>query len=68
MVQMSHAMTTVKDLGAYGSTIGRAAPGNFQYYLRPRSGTIEQLRRQISLMPPFYTEVAAIDPRQVAGY
>lgn len=63
-----HAMMTVKDLGAYGSTIGRAAPGNFQYYLRPRSGTIEQLRRQISLMPPFYTEVAAIDPRQVAGY
>lgn len=59
------AFTTTKDLGAYGSTIGQASPGNFQYYLPPRTGSMELLRRQISLLPPFYTEDVAIDPQPV---
>jgi hypothetical protein len=59
--------TTIKDLGAYGSSIGRPAPGSFQYFLPPRSGTIEQLRAQIAALPPFYTETVQIDPVRVGS-
>lgn len=59
--------TTIKDLGAYGSSIGRPAPGSFQYFLPPRRGTIDELRAQIAALPPFYTETVTIDPVQVGS-
>ena len=59
--------TTIKDLGAYGSTIGRPAPGSFQYFLPPRDGTIGNLLEQIAALPPFYTQTVTIEPVQVGS-
>lgn len=59
--------TTIKDLGAYGSSVGRPSPGSFQYFLPPRQGTIGDLLDQIAALPPFYTQTVAIDPVQVGS-
>lgn len=50
--------TTIMDLGAYGSTIGRALPllfpANFQYFNPPLEGTITELYTTIMKLPPTY--------------
>lgn len=60
---------TLKDLGAYGSTLEGAPPvtqpSHFQFYLPPRKGSLQQLKSLIEAMPPFYTRLVAIDPQQV---
>jgi len=61
--------TTLKDLGAYGSTmegvIPVKQPSHFQYFLEPELGTIEDLRALIKAMPPFYWELVNINPQKV---
>ena len=59
---------TIKDLGAYGSSIGRRSPGSFQYFMSPRGGSIDALRAQIALLPPYYTEKVGIDPVRVGTH
>jgi hypothetical protein len=45
-----HDALTLKDLGAYGSTmegpIPQASPSNFQYYNPPLEGTIAEIRSE----------------------
>jgi len=53
---------TLKDLGAFGSTMGDPAPGGFQFYLPPLKGTFGQLLEQIAYLPPYYTQQVGIDP------
>jgi cytosine deaminase len=64
-------LLTLKDLGAYGSTmegaIPQTVPSNFQYYYPPREGTIAELLALIAVMPPFYTKNVGIVPQQVQG-
>lgn len=59
---------TLKDLGAYGSTLEGAPPvtqpSHFQFYLPPRLGSVQQLKSLIKAMPPFYARLVAIDPQQ----
>ncbi|MBM3635167.1 MAG: nucleoside deaminase [Actinobacteria bacterium] len=57
--------TTIKDLGAYGSSVGGRTPGSFQHFELPREGSITQLRDQISHLPPYYTQKVDIQPVQV---
>jgi hypothetical protein len=57
--------TTIKDLGAYGSSVGGRSPGSFQYFEGPREGSITQLLDQIAALPPYYSEKVAISPVQV---
>lgn len=57
--------TTVKDLGAYASSAGTELGQNFMYYNDPLDGTIEELREQISIMPPYYSVDTNINPIQV---
>lgn len=49
---------TLKDLGAYGSTmegpIPVTSPSNFQFYEDPKTGTYADLNELIAAMPPFY--------------
>ena len=49
---------TLKDLGAYGSTmegpIPVTSPSNFQFYENPLIGNVEDLKALIGAMPPFY--------------
>ena len=54
--------TTVKDLGAYASSVGKNAPGNFQYFQPPVKGTVDQLISDIADMPPYVD----ITPVQIA--
>lgn len=60
---------SLKDLGAYGSTMEGplpiTLPGNFQYFLPPRRGSIEDLQKLIASMPPLYPNLIKIDPQQV---
>lgn len=64
-------LLTLKDLGAYGSTmegvIPQTIPSNFQYYYPPREGTMAELLALIANMPPFYTKNVGIVPEQVQG-
>jgi len=63
---------TLKDLGAYGSTmegaIPQTKPSNFQYYYPPREGTVAELISLIANLPPFYTQTVGISPEKVQGY
>lgn len=49
---------TLKDMGAYGSTmegpVPVASPSNFQFYDDPATGTVEDLLALIRAMPPLY--------------
>lgn len=58
--------TTVKDLGAYASSAGTELGQNFMYFNDPLEGSIEQLRKQISIMPPYYSVDTNINPIKVA--
>lgn len=57
--------TTVKDIGAYASAAGTELGQNFMYYNDPLEGSIEQLRKQISIMPPYYSVDTNINPTKV---
>jgi cytosine deaminase len=59
---------TLKDLGAFGSTMGDPAPGGFQFYLPPLRGTFGQLLEQIAYLPPYYTQQVGIDPLPVGVF
>jgi tRNA(Arg) A34 adenosine deaminase TadA len=60
---------TLKDLGAYGSTLEGAIPisipSHFQFYYTPQKGTVIQLKALIAAMPPFYNQLVNIDPQPV---
>lgn len=60
---------TLKDLGAYGSTLEGAipisSPSHFQFYSPPQKGTVRQLKALIAAMPPFYNQLVNIDPQPV---
>lgn len=62
---------TVKDLGAYGSTtegpLPVPSPSGFQFYDEPVAGTVAGLREQISIMPPFYSQIVRINPQPVGA-
>jgi tRNA(Arg) A34 adenosine deaminase TadA len=52
------------ELGAYGSTMEGPLPrkdrAQWQYFLPPRSGSIEQLQALIAALPPYYQETVGI--------
>lgn len=60
---------TLKDLGAYGSSMEGVIPvnepSNFQFFLPPQKGSVAGLKQLISTMPPFYRELVNINPQQV---
>jgi len=61
---------TLKDLGAYGSSmegpIPVTTPSNFQFYENPLIGTFEDLKALISAMPPLYgPRLVNISPERV---
>lgn len=60
---------TLKDMGAYGSTmegpIPVTTPSNFQFYNDPQVGTFENLQKLIAAMPPLYKELVKITPQKV---
>lgn len=60
---------TLKDMGAYGSTmegpIPVTSPSNFQFYNDPQVGTFENLQTLIAAMPPLYKELVKITPQKV---
>lgn len=60
--------STLKDLGAFGSTMGDPAPGGFQFYEEPRIGSYGDLLEQIALLPPYYTQLVDISPLPVGVY
>jgi tRNA(Arg) A34 adenosine deaminase TadA len=60
--------STLKDLGAFGSTMGGPAPGGFQFYLPPLRGTFPKLLEQIAYLPPFYTQQVGINPLPVGVF
>lgn len=61
---------TLKDLGAYGSTmegpIPVTSPSNFQFYENPMIGTFADLQALITAMPPLYgPAMVNINPEKV---
>lgn len=60
--------TTLKDMGAFGSSLAGSipvvSPSNLQYYDDPAS-TISGLRDLIAAMPPIYSMGYTINPQQV---
>ena len=60
--------STLKDLGAFGATMGHRAPGGFQFFEEPRIGSYGDLLEQIALLPPFYTQSVDISPLPVGVY
>jgi cytosine deaminase len=60
--------TTLKDLGAYGSTmegpIPVTNPSNFLYFRNPQGGSVNGLLREISGLPPFYNQLVKISPER----
>jgi cytosine deaminase len=60
---------TLKDLGAYGSTLEGAIPisipSHFQFYYLPQKGTVRELKALVAAMPPFYNQLVNIDPQPV---
>ena len=59
---------TLKDLGAFGSTMGDPSPGGFQFYLPPLQGTYPELLEQIAYLPPYYTQEVGISPLPVGVF
>lgn len=60
--------TTLKDLGAYGSTmegpIPVTNPSNFLYFRNPHAGSVNGLLREIAGLPPFYNQLVKISPER----
>lgn len=60
---------TLKDMGAYGSTmegeIPVTTPSNFQFYNDPLVGSFADLQALIAAMPPLYWELVDITPQKV---
>ena len=60
---------TLKDLGAYGSTmegpIPVTSPSNFQCYEDPLDGSFADLQALIAAMPPLYWQLVKITPEKV---
>lgn len=59
---------TLKDLGAFGSSMGEQTPGGFQFYHPPLRGTYPDLLEQIAYLPPFYTQLVDISPLPVGVF
>jgi len=60
--------STLKDLGAFGSTMGDPAPGGFQFFEGPQKGTYGALLEQVALLPPYYTQLVDISPLPVGVF
>jgi tRNA(Arg) A34 adenosine deaminase TadA len=60
--------STLKDLGAFGSTMGDQTPGGFQFYEPPVAGEYGELLEQIAFLPPFYTQRVVISPLPVGVF
>jgi tRNA(Arg) A34 adenosine deaminase TadA len=60
--------STLKDLGAFGSTMGSPAPGGFQFFEDPLKGTYGDLLEQVALLPPFYTQLVDVSPLPVGVF
>lgn len=59
------ATTTLKDLGAYGSSVeGSVKIGNFQFIEPPSQGNSKQFMEQIRTLPPLYGSVFNLQPTQ----
>ena len=60
---------TLKDMGAYGSTmegpIPVTNPSNFQFYNDPLIGSFADLQSLIAAMPPLYWQLVDISPQKV---
>jgi tRNA(Arg) A34 adenosine deaminase TadA len=57
---------SLKDLGAYGSTmedrIPEPTPSNFQYYEDPLVGSAADFHALVNALPPFYKNVVGVNP------
>ena len=60
--------STLKDLGAFGSSMGEQTPGGFQFYEPPLRGGYPELLEQIAYLPPYYTELVDISPLPVGVF
>lgn len=63
------APNSLKDLGAYGSTmedrIPEPTPSNFQYYEDPLVGSAAAFHALVNALPPFYRHVVGVNPQKV---
>lgn len=59
---------TLRDLGAFGSTMGSPAPGGFQFFEPPLNGTYGELLEQVAILPPFYTQLVDVSPLPVGVF
>lgn len=59
---------TLRDLGAFGSTMGEPAPGGFQFFEPPLKGTYGALLEQVAILPPFYTQLVDVSPLPVGVF
>lgn len=59
---------TLKDLGAFGSSMGEQTPGGFQFYQPPGRGDFGDLLEQIAYLPPYYTQNVNISPLPVGVF
>lgn len=59
---------TLRDLGAFGSTMGEPAPGAFQFFEPPLKGTYGALLEQVAILPPFYTQLVDVSPLPVGVF
>jgi tRNA(Arg) A34 adenosine deaminase TadA len=60
--------STLKDLGAYGSTMSDPAPGGFQFFEGPLKGTYGDLLEQVAILPPYYTQLVDVSPLPVGVF
>ena len=64
----SDITSTLKDLGAFGSSMGEQTPGGFQFYEPPLRGDYPDLLEQIAFLPPYYTQLVNISPLPVGVF
>lgn len=64
----SDIASTLKDLGAFGSSMGEQTPGGFQFYEAPVRGSYPDLLEQIAFLPPYYTQLVDISPLPVGVF
>lgn len=60
--------STLKDLGAFGSSMGEQTPGGFQFYESPLRGSYPDLLEQVAFLPPYYTQLVDISPLPVGVF
>jgi hypothetical protein len=64
-----HDPNSLKDLGAYGSTmedkIPEPVPSNFQYYEDPLVGSAADFHALVNSLPPFYKNIVGVNPQKV---